>query len=197
MALQKFIEKFEPITLEEMESVKLMDRVDTKYVFPFSQLPHILDEMKSYYRLLDINNIRMHRYESLYYDTNDFQLYAKHQSGRLNRYKLRFRKYVDSNGLTFFEIKFKNNKGRTIKDISDEIKKHLTKYFKPELVNRFSDIIIFKSLSPQDILQITKLQLQNISKNIRAEIANVRVVIDRGSAGVNLSLFFLDWLEFF
>lgn len=116
MALQKFIEKFEPITLEEMESVKLMDRVDTKYVFPFSQLPHILDEMKSYYRLLDINNIRMHRYESLYYDTNDFQLYAKHQSGRLNRYKLRFRKYVDSNGLTFFEIKFKNNKGRTIKE---------------------------------------------------------------------------------
>lgn len=107
---------FEPISLGEMDSVKLMDRVDTKYVFSAEKLPAILEEMKKDYRLLDINGIRTHRYESLYYDTNDLQLYAKHQSGRLNRHKLRFRKYVDSDGLMFFEIKFKNNQGRTIKE---------------------------------------------------------------------------------
>lgn len=107
---------FNPIRLEEMDRVKLMDRVDTKYVFPFSNLPHILEKIQDEYYLLDINNIRIHRYESLYYDTPEFYLYALHQNGKLNRHKFRFRKYVDSNGLTFFEIKFKNNKERTIKE---------------------------------------------------------------------------------
>jgi len=116
MPLQKVIDKFEPITLEEMGSVKLMDRVDTKYVFPFSQLPTILEGISSTYRLLEINNIRLHRYESLYFDTNDFQLFNRHHLGRLNRWKLRFRRYADSGGLTFFEIKYKNNKERTIKN---------------------------------------------------------------------------------
>lgn len=113
--LQQAIANFEPISLHEMEGVKLMERVDSKYVFPFSQLPGILNGMTSSYRLLSINDIRIHRYESLYYDTSDFQLFKKHQLGRLNRWKFRFRKYVDSDGLTFFEIKFKNSKERTIK----------------------------------------------------------------------------------
>ena len=99
-----------------MDRVKLMDRVDTKYVFPFADLPAILGEMKADYRLLDIESIRMHRYESLYFDTPDFLLYSKHQAGRLNRHKFRFRKYVDSGGLTYFEIKFKNNRSRTVKE---------------------------------------------------------------------------------
>lgn len=116
MQLQDVINKFEPITLAEMDSVKLMERVDSKYVFPASQLPRILDGMVSTYRLLEINGTRTHRYESLYYDTNDFQLYKRHQLGRLNRWKFRFRRYVDSGGLTFFEIKFKNSKERTIKN---------------------------------------------------------------------------------
>ncbi|MBI4932174.1 MAG: polyphosphate polymerase domain-containing protein [Bacteroidetes bacterium] len=114
--LNEVINKFEPITLAEMESVKLMERVDSKYVFPFLQLPRILDGMASTYRLLSINDIRIHRYESLYYDTKDFQLYGRHELGKLNRWKLRFRRYADSGGLTFFEIKFKNSKERTIKN---------------------------------------------------------------------------------
>lgn len=114
--LQKAIMNFEPITLAEMENVKLMERVDSKYVFSSEQLPSILDAMSSSYRVLEINNTRLHRYESLYYDTKDFQLFKRHQLGRLNRWKLRFRKYVDSGGLTFFEIKFKNSKERTIKN---------------------------------------------------------------------------------
>ena len=108
--------EFDPITLGEMDSVKLMERVDTKYVFSATHLPKIMEGMKSEYRLLEINKVRSHRYESLYYDTEDFGLFYKHHRGMLNRWKLRFRKYVDSNGLTFFEIKYKNNKDRTIKN---------------------------------------------------------------------------------
>ncbi|MDQ3046385.1 MAG: polyphosphate polymerase domain-containing protein [Bacteroidota bacterium] len=107
--------EFTPITLEEMDNVKLMDRTDTKFVFTQEQLPMILDELKESYRVLNVNGIMISRYESLYFDTQNFELYHKHQCGKLNRYKVRFRKYVESE-LNFFEVKFKNNKGRTIKD---------------------------------------------------------------------------------
>ena len=105
--------KFEPISLEEMDSVKLMERTDTKYVFPISELAEILEGMITQYRLLEINNVRIQRYESLYYDTKDFLLYRKHLIGKPDRYKIRFRRYIDSDGLTFFEIKHKNNRGTT------------------------------------------------------------------------------------
>lgn len=91
-----------------------MDRLDTKYVFPRENLSSILEQLSNSYRVLEVNGERISRYESLYFDTHDFNLYNHHQSGRLNRFKIRFRKYVESN-LHFFEIKFKNNKGRTIK----------------------------------------------------------------------------------
>lgn len=106
---------FEPITLEEMDSVKLMERTDTKYIFPVKELPEILEGMISQYRLLEINNVRNQRYESLYFDTNDLLLYTKHLIGKPDRFKIRFRRYVDSNSLTYFEIKHKNNKGTTAK----------------------------------------------------------------------------------
>lgn len=109
------LQTFEPISLEEMDSVKLMERTDTKYVFPIAELPEILKGMISQYRLLEINNIRVQRYESLYYDTKDLLLYNKHLIGKPNRYKIRFRRYLDSDGLTFFEIKHKNNKKITSK----------------------------------------------------------------------------------
>ncbi|OFX28139.1 MAG: hypothetical protein A2033_08485 [Bacteroidetes bacterium GWA2_31_9] len=109
------LSKFEKISLEEMDSVKLMERTDTKYVFNIKELPEILEGMISEYRLLEINDIRNQRYESLYYDTKDFLLYTKHLRGKPTRYKIRFRRYLDSNGLTFFEIKHKNNKGTTAK----------------------------------------------------------------------------------
>ena len=101
---------FEKITLGEMDSVKLMDRMDVKYLIPLHLLPYIMHEAIEYYKLLEINNERLCSYETLYYDTEDYQLYHSHQSGRLNRYKVRFRNYVGSN-LSFFEIKRFTNKG--------------------------------------------------------------------------------------
>lgn len=112
--INNILNEFAPITLDEMDSVKLMDRTDTKFVFKRSQLPSILSQLLGYYRILDINGNKISRYESLYFDTTNFELYHKHQSGKLNRYKVRFRKYVESE-LHYFEVKFKNNKGRTIK----------------------------------------------------------------------------------
>lgn len=109
------LKQFEPITLAEMDSVELMDRTDTKYTFNIEYLPLFLESMKDSYRVLDVNGIRINSYQSLYFDTRDFKLYNDHLTGKTNRYKIRFRSYVESN-LHFFEIKYKNNKGRTIKN---------------------------------------------------------------------------------
>lgn len=107
--------QFEPISLHEMNGVKLMDRMDTKFAFHISQLPEALSMIRPFYRALDISGKRMARYKTLYYDTPDMQLYTLHHNGKLNRYKVRHRTYLDS-GLGFLEVKHKTNKGRTIKD---------------------------------------------------------------------------------
>jgi len=97
-----------------MDNVKLMDRTDTKYTFHATQLETLLKEAQPFYRVLSVEANRISRYKTLYYDTENFDLYNKHHSGKLNRYKIRHRTYVESE-LGFLEVKFKNNKGRTIK----------------------------------------------------------------------------------
>lgn len=106
--------QFKKNSLQEMDGVKLMDRTDTKFSFRKDQLSNILHLIRSNYTSLEINEKRIARYHTLYYDTPGFELYLKHHNGVLNRYKIRHRTYIDSN-LAFLEVKFKNNKGRTVK----------------------------------------------------------------------------------
>jgi len=61
--------------------------------------------------------------------------------------------------------------------ISEELKKKLTDYFKPELLNRFSDIITFKTLSHADIETITKLQLKDLSQTV-SEVQGINLVFE-------------------
>jgi len=113
-SLSDILNTFEPITLEEMDTVKLMNRIDTKFVFHASKLPAILEELKKNYRVLEMAGTRSTRYESVYFDLPDHDLYLQHHNGKSNRVKIRCRRYVDSE-TCFFEIKKKNNKGRTVK----------------------------------------------------------------------------------
>ena len=98
-----------------MDSVKLQDRVDTKFMFRENLLDMILKGMEKDYRILEVANHRYSNYETLYFDTDDFSLYRQHHNGKLNRFKFRSRKYVESD-LHFFEVKFKSNRGRTVKE---------------------------------------------------------------------------------
>lgn len=109
------LSEFESISLEQLEKFKLLDRSDTKFLFRIELLEEILVKLKEHYFILDINGIRENKYETLYFDTDDFKFYRDHQRGKANRIKVRHRIYSDS-GLQFFEIKKKNNKGRTIKE---------------------------------------------------------------------------------
>ena len=133
MNLKLELNKFETITLSEMDDVKLMSRTDTKFVFNFSRLPEFLEKLSQFYRVLSIDGNLIHDYKSLYFDTEDRKFYIEHHNRRVNRNKIRFREYVGS-GLTFLEIKLKNNKGKTIKkrikvnSISEEITEQQQKY---------------------------------------------------------------------
>jgi hypothetical protein len=109
------LSEFDPITLHEMGSVKLMDRRDTKFVFLRELLPSFLDQLKSQYRVVEVHGVRVPRYLTTYFDTDDFLHFQHHHTKRLNRYKVRIRTYLESNE-TFFEIKYKNNHFRTIKN---------------------------------------------------------------------------------
>ena len=97
-----------------MDEVKLMNRSDTKFVFEPELLLTVLPLLQKYYRILEIDGIRLSAYRSLYYDTEDFLFYNQHHNGKTNRNKVRFREYIDS-GLCFLEVKKKNNKGKTLK----------------------------------------------------------------------------------
>lgn len=111
--LMSITSEFRGITLNEMDEVKLMNRVDTKFAFNFGQLQFVLNKLKNEFRILEIEGTRMPFYESLYFDEANFKFYNDHYLGKENRFKVRFRKYVESN-LSFLEIKHKI-KGRTKK----------------------------------------------------------------------------------
>jgi hypothetical protein len=107
--------QFDGHSLADLDKASLMDRVDTKFVMPTYLLPEMLMRLQEHYTALQIGDNRCFLYNSTYFDTPDRLFYKMHHSGRLNRYKVRVRHYVDSD-LRFLEVKFKNNKGRTEKN---------------------------------------------------------------------------------
>ncbi|MBO7427119.1 MAG: polyphosphate polymerase domain-containing protein [Paludibacteraceae bacterium] len=112
----------DPITLEEMSGIRLMNRIDTKFLVNVRNLPTLLEMAKQDYYVQRIGDLRKAFYRTLYYDTPEATMYVVHQDGKLNRQKIRVREYVESN-LMFLEVKKKNNKGRTSKKritITDE-----------------------------------------------------------------------------
>jgi hypothetical protein len=113
--IDELVSSFTPISLEKMDEVKLLNRMDTKFVFGMKQLPPVMEQLHSSYYVLEINQVRHQRYENLYFDTPENLCYLNHHNKRMNRFKVRSRTYADS-GLCFFEIKIKNNKERTRKE---------------------------------------------------------------------------------
>jgi len=106
---------FAPITLEQMEGVKLLNRIDTKYLTNELTLIRVLaDAAAADYRVLVADGARISPYNSVYFDTPQLRMFLDHHNRRLVRQKVRTRVYVLS-GKAFLEIKRKNNHGRTKK----------------------------------------------------------------------------------
>jgi len=114
------LETFNSISLSEILNIGLLNRKDTKYVLGLHNLIPMLNMLKPHYSVLTIDGLRLFNYESMYFDTPDNRLYHEHQRGKLNRYKIRYRRYVDTD-TCFFEVKFKTNTGRTIKSRIEDL----------------------------------------------------------------------------
>ncbi|MFA5083821.1 MAG: ATP-dependent Clp protease ATP-binding subunit [Candidatus Paceibacterota bacterium] len=63
-------------------------------------------------------------------------------------------------------IKTEIEQGKTMDSIAERLKQKLTDYFKPELLNRFSSIIVFRSLKIEEIVKIARLQLTDLAKTL-------------------------------
>jgi hypothetical protein len=157
-----FLTAFNPIGLNEMDKVGLMNRVDSKYVFSANLIPDLLTGLNRYYKILEINSIRSFSYRTTYFDTSDFLFFKHHVTGKLERNKVRYRQY-EATGTSFLEVKRKTNKSRTVKwriksslpasDIfDDKAAEFLKKYvelnsilLKPVTINRFTRITLVGS----------------------------------------------------
>jgi len=114
-SIENILIAFNSVSLEEaIQKAGLMTRIDRKYWFPLSLLSEVLSDLQSICDVLEVNGKRIINYQTTYFDTPENDMYLHHHNGRLERYKVRKRKYETSpNG--FFEIKRKNNRRVTRK----------------------------------------------------------------------------------
>lgn len=169
--MQQLLMPFSKIGLGDMDNVKLMNRVDTKFVLKAEQLEEVLPYLQEHYHVVEIGGKCVLSYESLYYDNADLDFYHDHHKKRLNRVKIRYRKYLDSN-ISFLEIKHKfkgrTNKMRIPSDelyeelpvehaqfIDDSVDVSFTKDLIPTLVNNYKRItLVGKELNERLTLDI-------------------------------------------
>ena len=91
-----------------------MNRVDKKFWFRLSELENVFNAIRNDYYIQTVNGKKWQQYRTEYFDTVDNKMYTLHHNGKLNRYKIRKRDYLNT-GDHFLEVKFKTNQGRTIK----------------------------------------------------------------------------------
>ena len=161
---------FNSISLEDLDKVQLLNRKDTKFVFSQSKLLQLLDRLKPFYRILEIEGKRIFVYDNTYFDTDEFFFYTQHHNECRKRFKVRYRKYCETKE-QYFEIKVKDNKNRTIKNrlkINDG-----NGHFGEEEKRLISETT---GLSPQHL--IPKLDMQFSRITLADNSFNERLTID-------------------
>lgn len=113
--LPEALEALRPVTLAEVETrASLQTRVDRKYVVPLAVAQELVADLAGAAAVLRIDGMRTFRYESVYFDAPDLQMYLAAARGRPRRTKVRTRTYLDS-GLCMLEVKTRDAQGRTVK----------------------------------------------------------------------------------
>ncbi len=112
--IQYWLGLLQPISLDEMSGIKLMNRTDTKFVTNKAKLAQLLELTQGQYFAQQIEGSRIANYQTTYWDTPLHRFFLEHHNGRAPRQKIRIRTYLDSD-MTFLEVKTKNNHGRTKK----------------------------------------------------------------------------------
>ena len=85
--MQDLLNLYAPISLEDMREIRLMNRIDTKFVTTVPVLLQLLEMAKDDYWAQEIDGERNLAYQTTYFDTLDYNMYYVHQSGHTNRQK--------------------------------------------------------------------------------------------------------------
>lgn len=192
--IESIIGSYDPITLEEMKGVQMMNRTDTKYVMRLSTLAELLQAARGDYRIQEVDGERLIGYHTVYYDTPDQEMYRAHQNKRSTREKIRLRTYVAS-GLTFFEVKNKNNRGRTDKkrikialertqfleddDTRNFLKKHAwytPEQLSPQLENEFRRITLVSRSMTERLTIDLGLNFHNLRNTQRTSLERITII---------------------
>jgi len=170
--LNSVINSFAPVHLDDLENFRLMSRIDTKFLMTIDRLPYLLSEIVSDYKILEIGENRIFRYNTNYFDTREYSFFMAHVTGKLVRHKVRFREY-EINGKTFLEIKSKIQNNRTVKRRIEADK--YTSFFD----EKYSDFI--KKHTQTDAVNLMPV-LSNTFKRITlaGNKTNERITIDHG-----------------
>jgi hypothetical protein len=182
---------FPSITLEEMSGIRLLNRIDTKFLTVRSQLDKLLQLACNDYMVQEVNHERNIPYCTLYFDTPEHDMYLAHQNGKKIREKVRIRSYVNS-GLEFLEVKHKDNHGRTHKKrilVNDTnlhephkqefLRKQLP--YDPELlncdlVNEFKRITLVNKEKTERLTIDTDLKFHNPETNKDCDLVDLVVI---------------------
>ena len=190
--LSELLSQFEPISLQSMGKVKLMNRIDTKFVTNIQRLLQLLPMLKDNYFVQAIDGSSLNGYHTVYYDTRDFSMYTCHHNGKKTRQKVRMREYQDTSDF-FLEVKRKNNKGRTkkkrigIPGFEDfdrvEAAQFLEKesWFRlddliPHLENRFSRITLVNKARTERLTIDTSLCFHNCVTGIERDLTGIVII---------------------
>jgi hypothetical protein len=189
--MTELLNTFAPISLEQMSSVKLMNRTDTKFVTTQERLQQLLKMALQDYYIQEIDGQRNLEYDTTYFDTRNFDMYCQHQYNHANRQKIRFRTYCIS-GLQFMEVKTKNNHGRTkkkrieVKDMNvNETEKrdflsHNLHYsvdsLQPALNNHFSRITLVNKAKTERLTIDSQLSFHNLVNGEYKDMGNLVII---------------------
>ncbi|MFV0555453.1 MAG: polyphosphate polymerase domain-containing protein [Mangrovibacterium sp.] len=159
---------FSPISLAEMEGVRLMNRTDTKYVTNAACLQQLMAQLSADYYMQEINHSALNPYETIYMDTPNCDMFLTHHSGKAQREKVRTRKYVDAD-LCFLEVKNKNNKGVTRKKRVELMTAEDISLEGEELLDKYSSFQL-QELTPHVETTYERITLVNRAKTERLTI---------------------------
>ncbi len=156
------LKPYERLGLGEFGDDRFAERSDRKFPCHVSEIPEVIADLDSDYDLIVPDGSDISEIHSIYFDTEDFQFFHDHHRGRRRRMKLRFRKYPGTQ-TSFFEIKRKNLKGKTLKEriLTDynakSINKDLKRFLRDNGVENLEDL--------QRVLDVSYRRISFISKD--------------------------------
>jgi ATPases with chaperone activity, ATP-binding subunit len=130
-------------------SVVLLDEIEKAHTNVLSTLLQVLDEGI----MRDINNREVSFRDAIIIATS-------------NAGADRIRQYVEA--------------GQSVEKFADSIKDELvnTKQFTPEFLNRFDEIVVFRPLTMEELLQVLDLQIKSVNKTLASQKVSVTVEED-------------------